>query len=200
MKRRAYSAGAVKVAFWFVEFRKAVQLLADGYSWEEIRQMSEQKNIFNASTPMRARQIYSSVSARIQSLDCSVIPVFLQADITMQKLLALAAILAYDTLFFDFVYEVIREKLITGDDVYTDRDWRVFCAAKQRQDKRAATWTEPTLMRLGRTYKAILHGAGILDNGREVRHICRPILEPTVEQWMRDHELEPVVKALTGVR
>ena len=99
MKRRAYSAGAVKVSFWFIEFRKTIQLLADGYSWEEIRQMSEQSNIFNASTPMRANQIYSSVSARIKALDDSIISVFLNSDITMQKTLVLTAILAYDTLF-----------------------------------------------------------------------------------------------------
>lgn len=200
MKRRAYSAGAVKVSFWFIEFRKTVQLLADGYSWEEIRQMSEQNNIFNASTPMRAKQIYSSVSARIKALDDSVISVFLNSDITMQKILVLTAILAYDTLFFDFVYEVLREKMIIGDNEYTNRDWRVFCAEKQRQDKRASTWTEQTLIRLGRAYKTMLYEAGIISSGKDIRHIYRTILDPSVEQWMMLHGLKPVVKALTGVK
>lgn len=30
MKRKEYSAGAVKMSFWFIEFRKVVQLLHDG--------------------------------------------------------------------------------------------------------------------------------------------------------------------------
>ena len=36
MERKAYSAGAVKMSFWFIEFRKVVQLLHDGNSIDEI--------------------------------------------------------------------------------------------------------------------------------------------------------------------
>ncbi|MDO4649693.1 MAG: DUF1819 family protein [Eubacteriales bacterium] len=34
----------------------------------------------------------------------------MESDVASQKLIALSAAMAYDTLFFDFVYEVIREK------------------------------------------------------------------------------------------
>lgn len=34
--------------------------------------------------------------------------------------------MAYDTLFFDFVYEVIREKMILGTYEFSDSDVRVF--------------------------------------------------------------------------
>ena len=37
MKRNKYSAGAVKFSFWFMEFRKEVQLLAQGKTFEEIK-------------------------------------------------------------------------------------------------------------------------------------------------------------------
>lgn len=30
MERKEYSAGAVKLSFWFVEFRKVVELLSEG--------------------------------------------------------------------------------------------------------------------------------------------------------------------------
>ena len=35
---------------------------------------------------------------------------------------------------------------------------------------------------------------------KEIRKIKKPILEPELEQWMMEHDLEPVIKALTGVR
>ena len=38
MNRKEYSAGAVKHAFWFMEFRKVVALRLAGNSWEEIKQ------------------------------------------------------------------------------------------------------------------------------------------------------------------
>lgn len=34
MKRNKYSAGAVKLSFWFMEFRKEVQLGSDGKFYE----------------------------------------------------------------------------------------------------------------------------------------------------------------------
>ena len=62
MNRRPYSAGAVKFSFWFMEFRKTVQLLADGRSFQEIKQKSEQENVYEASTKARAQMIYSTVT------------------------------------------------------------------------------------------------------------------------------------------
>lgn len=46
MNRKPYSAGAVKFSFWFMEFRKTVQLLAAGKSFEDIKQLNEQENIY----------------------------------------------------------------------------------------------------------------------------------------------------------
>ena len=37
MERKEYSAGAVKVCFWFSEFRKVVTLLSEGNSMENIK-------------------------------------------------------------------------------------------------------------------------------------------------------------------
>lgn len=133
MNRKPYSAGAVKFSFWFIEFRKTVQLLAEGKSFSDIKLLNEQENIYSASTKARAQMIYSTVTARIKMLDPSFYPVFLSSDIATQKMFALVAALAHDTLFFDFVYEVVREKMILGVDELTDADIRVFFKDKQAQ-------------------------------------------------------------------
>lgn len=85
MERRAYSAGAVKLSFWFQEFRKAVQLLAEGKTFEEIRRLSSEENLFGAPTPKRADQICKTVLDRVASLDSSFYPVFLSGDLATQK-------------------------------------------------------------------------------------------------------------------
>ena len=74
MKRKAYSAGAVKFSFWFIEFRKVVQLLAAGNDYKEIKRLSEEENIFGASTPARAAMICSTTTARAKALDPSFVP------------------------------------------------------------------------------------------------------------------------------
>ena len=106
--------------------------------------------------------------------------------------------MASDTMFFDFVYEVIREKVLIGSNTFTDADIRIFFHNKQVQDETAAKWTDQTLGRLGQTYKQYLLNAGLTDDGKKERKILKPILDPPLERWLQDHEMAVIVKALTG--
>lgn len=200
MNKKPYSAGAVKHSFWFMEFRKVVSLRAEGKTWDEIKQLNEDENIFGAPTPLRANQIWSTVSGRIKCLDDSFYPVFQSCDVSAQKLFALVAAMAYDTLFAEFVYEVIREKLIIGSNEYADSDIRIFFKNKQEQDEKVAKWTDVTTKRLGACYKTLLFEAGLTDKGKDLRKIFKPILDPAMERWLLDQNMEYYVKALTGVR
>ena len=200
MERREYSAGAVKHSFWFMEFRKVVQLLSEGKTLDEIKKLNQEENIFAAPTVMRATQIFNTVSARIKMLDESFYPVFVTSEVSTQKLFNLVATMAYDTLFGEFVYEVIREKMIIGNDEFADSDIRVFFKNKQLQDEKVAEWTDATLKRLGACYKTLLYEAGMTDKGKECRKILKPILDPVMANWLNDYDMEIMVKALTGVR
>lgn len=200
MERREYSAGAVKHSFWFMEFRKVVQLLSEGETLDEIKKLNQEENIFGAPTVMRATQIFNTVSARIKMLDESFYPVFVTSEVSTQKLFNLVATMAYDTLFGEFVYEIIREKMIIGNDEFADSDIRVFFKNKQLQDEKVAEWTDATLKRLGACYKTLLYEAGMTDKGKECRKILKPILDPVMANWLKDYDMEFMVKALTGVR
>lgn len=200
MERKEYSAGAVKMSFWFVEFRKVVHLLDEGKSMDEVKQLALNKNLFAAPTILRANQIFSTVSGRIKALDESFIPVFMTGDLATQKLVALIAAMAYDTLFFDFVYEVIREKLMLGSNELKDSDVRVFFKDKQQQNEKVAAWTDATLVRLGRCYKTMLYEAGVIDKAKSARKIFRPILDPELTRWLEKNDMAIYMKALTGVQ
>ena len=193
MERKEYSAGAVKLSFWFIEFRKVVELLYEGKNIDQIKSLALNENLFAAPTTLRANQIYHTVTGRIKSLDRSFIPLFTRSDLATQKLFALVAAMAYDTLFFDFVYEVIREKMILGDV-------RVFFKDKQQQNEKVAGWTDATLVRLGRCYKTMLYEAGVIDKTKTVRKILRPILDPELVRWLEQNDMGVYVKALAGVR
>ena len=200
MERREYSAGAVKLSFWFPEFRKVVQLLDAGNSFDTIRRQSLEENIFCAPTQRRADQICRTVLARARALDSSFYPVFLSGDLSTQKLFDLAAVMACDTLFFDFIYEVIREKLIIGSNELEPKDMRIFFRDKQTQDARLAGWTDYTCKRLGSCYRTMLYEAGLTDKAKETRKIYKPILETELRQWLESHGMGLIVKAWTGVK
>lgn len=202
VKKNKYSAGAVKFSFWFMEFRKEVQMLASGKSFDDIKKLNDEENIFGASTPARAKMIYSTVTARIKSLDESFYPLFLDSDISTQKLFALAGALAHDTLFFDFVYEVVREKLIIGSNLLTDADINIFFKNKQEQSEEVEKLTEITINRLRRSYKTQLFEAGLLDDNTRAseRQIIKPVLDPILKHWLDDYGYGQIAKALEGIR
>ena len=198
--KKNYSAGAVKHAFWFMEFRKVVTLRNERKTWEEIKKASEEENLFGAPTPARAKQIWNTVSARTKALNDSFYPIFMNSDLAAQKLYALVAVMVNDTLFAEFVYEIIREKMIIGINEYSPSDIRLFFKHKQEQSEKAAGWTDQTLERLGHSYRNFLYEAGVTDNGRGIRKILKPILDPEMESWLKEQHMDYYLKALKGER
>lgn len=200
MNRKDYSAGAVKHAFWFMEFRKVVSLRLEGKTWEEIKQLNENENIFGAPTKLRATQIFNIVSARVKSLDDSFYPIFDACDLASQKLFALVAAMTNDVLFGDLVYELVREKMIIGSNELADSDLRIFFKDKQQQNDKVAKWTEATIKKLMVTYKSMLFEAGVTNKAKDIREIYKPLPDPAMEGWMKEQGMMYQLKAIMGVR
>lgn len=200
MKRKEYSSGMVKLSFWFSEFRKVVGLLNSGKTLTEIKTLNIESNIFSAPTQARAIQIFNTVSRRIKSLDPSFYEVFNNSDLSTQKLIVLIAIMQTDSLFFDFVYEVYREKLLLGSDKLTNSDIRIFFKDKQLQSEKVAKWRDYTIERLSVCYKSMLMEAGLTDRSAGNRKVLKPILDNALEECLRSNGMEVVIHALTGVR
>lgn len=200
MKRKEYSAGMVKLSFWFAEFRKVIQLLNSGKTLLKIKNMNVEENIFSAPTQARAIQIFNTISTRVKSLDQSFYTLFERSDISNQKVIVLIAIMQSDSLFFDFVYEVYREKLIIGANELSDSDFRIFFKDKQIQSEKVAKWQDYTLQRLGSCYKTMLMEAGLIDKKVGTRNILKPIIDRALEDCLKKNGMEVILHALTGVR
>ena len=60
MSKKSYSAGLVSQGFWFNEMKKYIELVNDGKSDQEIKQSSEENNIFAAVSASRANEIFNA--------------------------------------------------------------------------------------------------------------------------------------------
>ncbi len=200
MERKKYSAGAVKLSFWFSEFRKVITLMNSGNTLQEIKKMNLAENIFSAPTRARAVQIFNTVATRVKSLDESFYQLFSQSDIINQKLINLIAVMESDILFFCFIYEVYREKLIIGVDELTGSDFGLFFTNKQLESEKAARWTDYTLKKLGSSYQTMLLEAGLLEKVKGARKIKKPIPDKSLEDCLKANGMEKTLHALTGVR
>lgn len=195
-----YSAGMIKHSLWFAEFRKVIQLIQDGHTLADIKTLSQNENIFAAPTQRRAVEIFNTVSKRVKNIPSSMIQVFVECDISTQKLIAIIAIMRTEALFFDFMYEVYREKLMMGSQELTDSDIRIFFKNKQLQSEKVAGWTENTLHRLGICFKTLLMEAGLTDRSSGAKTILKPIIDQRLEQCLKDEGMEIFIHALTGVK
>lgn len=200
MNRKEYSAGAVKFSFWFLEFKKTVGLLASGKTIKDIKAINVEENLFNASSADRAKLIMNCTTKRIDDMgmDSQLCSLFVNADLNTQKLICLIAVMVSDTLFFDFVYSIIREKIILGTNSYSESDIREFWRTKQQESEKVSGFTDATLKRLASTYKAYLSDSGITSKTTDIKEIYAPIFDDDLVKWLESHDLQPVIAALNG--
>ena len=199
MQKREYSASAVKLSFWFAEFRKVVRLLRDHRTIQEIKALIVNENLFSAATAMRSVQIWNTVSARVTSLPDDYYKLFEESCLETQKLITLLSIMETDALFFDFMNDVYKEKLIIGDTQITGADIRVFFANKQRQSVKVSGWTDETLIRLGRCYKTYLSEAGLLERGGD-RKIIKQLIDNKFARLLSDTNRKQSYNIFMGSR
>ena len=193
-----YSSGLVSESFWFIEFKKIIKLRNDGKSWDDIRDLCLNDNLLGISKEYRARRIYGYLKNRVDVIDEGLINIFIKADLTTQKIINIIAIAKKNRLFFEFLYEVYREKVLLGAIELTDSDINIFFKNKQEQDEDISKWTDVTLKRLRSTYMNFLTDAGFLTVIDKQRSITPPILEISLENYLKDNGEKQMLKAIRG--
>lgn len=194
-----YSAGLISQSFWFVELKKIIKLIDDGKSEEEIKNLCINENLFGAAKEYRAKRIYGYIWNRVRKLDKTLIELFVNADLATQKIINLVAILRTDRLFFEFMFEVYREKNILGIPVIEESDVNIFFNNKEVQDDDVAEWTDGTKRRLRSVYFNYLTDANLIAIVDKQKTITPPILDIVLERYLEACGDGAIVKAITGV-
>ena len=194
-----YSAGLMSQSFWFLEFKKAVKLRQDGLGYDEIKKKCIEENLFGAATENRVKRMAGYIVNRLKMMDDALVQLFISSDLATQKLINLIAILRSDRLFFEFVYEVYREKVILGIDCLEEADVNVFFTRKETQSDLIAGWKESTKKHLRSCYLNFMTDANLLTIMEKKKSITPPILDIALERYLKSVDEEAMIKALTGV-
>lgn len=194
-----YSSGLVSESFWFIECKKIIKLRYDGKSWDEIKVMCLEKNLLGISKEYRAKRIFGYLKNRISTLDQKIIEIFISGDLATQKIIILMAVARQNRLFFEFLYEVYREKIILGATEFANSDINIFFKNKQDQNEEIACWTDTTLKRLRSTYMNFMVDAGLLTVNCKKKQPTPPVLDSSLKLYFKDHGDMQMMKAITGV-
>lgn len=195
-----YSSGLVSQSFWFVEMKKIIKLVSEGKDEHEIRKICIEENLFGAAKEYRAKRIYGYLWKRVKALDETMIELFLDSDLQTQKLINLIAVLKVDRLFFEFIYEVYREKSILGVPNIEDADVNIFFNNKEIQSEDVANWTDATKKRLCSAYMNFMLDANLLTVVEKVKTITPPIIDIALERYLESTGNGSIAKAIMGVR
>ena len=194
-----YSSGLVAESFWFIEFKILIKLRYEGKSWDDIKALCLNENLLGISKEYRAKRIFGYLKNRIEVIEEGYLEIFMHTDLQTQKIINILASAKKNRLFFEFLYEVYREKVKLGALELTASDINIFFKNKQEQDENMSKWTDVTLRRLRSTYMNFLVDAGLLTVGDKQKKITPPILDITLENFLKDTGEMQMIKAITGV-
>lgn len=193
-----YSAGAVSKGFWFQEFKKYNTLLNKGLKDAEIKIMQEEENILLAPSADYGKRMINEVSRRTRALPKEISTMFTSLPVSDQKILNILGIMMTDRLFFEYMYQVYREKIITGNLQFDNSDTRIFLKNKSEQSKKVANFTSQTKKRLAGAYRTYLKEANLIIEDKNSITIKKPILDINLENEMKNNDLYPYLRVFLG--
>jgi hypothetical protein len=173
-------------SFLFQETRNAARLILQGLNGDDVKHKSLQENIFQVETEARKKEIASTVLVRLRALDQFLMGKFVNSDIQTSKLIAIYSIMKTDRLFFEFMNEVYKDKIIIRDKFIMDKDFNIFFNRKKEQSDKVASWTDYTFYKLKQVITRILTEAGLITNKRGRRQILKPIVEDSIVDHLNE--------------
>ena len=170
--------------YLYKETKKTATLIKQRLTLDDIKKKSIEDNIFQLESETRKREVASIVSARLKDLDEFVIDKISEGNVETSKILVLYAIIKTDRLFFEFMNEVYKEKLLLRDLFLRDKDFNTFFQSKREQSEKIASWSEYTFKKLKQVYIRILFEGGLIENQKGDKKIRIPILENEVKEYL----------------
>ncbi|MBC2457315.1 DUF1819 family protein [Clostridium beijerinckii] len=184
--------------YLYKETKKAAILLNSGLKINELKVKAIEENIFQVESEARMKELASIITTRLKELDAYLINKIENSNIETSKIIVLYAIIKNDRLFFEFMNEVYKEKLLLRDLFIRDKDFNMFFQNKRQQSEKVDSWTEYTFKKLKQVYIRILFECGLIENQRGDRKIKTPILESEVKDYIYKIGGKIYINAIVG--
>ena len=185
--------------YLYKETKKAARLINSGLGVEDIKTKSIEDNIFLLESETRKKEVASIISARLKDLDKYIIDKIENSNIETSKVLVLYAIVKTDRLFFEFINEVYKEKILLKDLYIRDKDFGIFFQNKREQSEKIASWSEYTFKKLKQVYIRILFESGLISNQKGDKEIKVPIINNEVKEYLYKIGDKAYINSILGI-
>ena len=168
--------------YLYKETKKAASLINKGLEIKNLKKESVENNIFQVETETRMKELASIIGTRLKELDDYLIEQISMSNIETSKLIVLYSVIKNDRLFFEFMNEVYKEKILLKDLFIRDKDFGVFFQNKREQSEKVNSWSEYTFKKLKQVYIRILFESGLIRNQKGDKEIKIPIIDNEVKE------------------
>lgn len=180
------------------ETKLIVTLMVSGLSETEIKNKVLQDNVFQLTSLDRAGRFYREIMKRIDNLDEYLIERFINADSLTSRALLLYAILKKDTLFFEWMKEVIFDKFLIMERTLSKQETDYFFELKSEQSSTVANWTPSTKMKLRDNYHQVLKEVGMLAEYEEGAYLQPLIIALQVKNYLIKNNEKQLIEVMLG--
>lgn len=172
--------------------------MAQGLQRTEIKEIAIRENIYQVDKEYRIKEILNGTYSRLELLPKEMIRLLVETDVSTAKMIVLTSIMQSNRFFFEFVNEVLREKIVTGEMEITDRDINVFFNKKCSESHVVAVWTEVSMNKLKSTIPRYLFEAGLLSHPSRNRMIVQAKMDYKAKKIFEDNNMMAYYYAITA--
>lgn len=166
MDNRKYSGKLTGESFLLCEFKVIAKLKSKGYTDKEIRKMVLEENLFQYKVTSSISRRLTPLMQRINILDEKLINRLIEDPLGDGIVINLYSIMKNDRLFFEFMNEVMKEKLKSNNEVLEKKDINIFIETKIEQNEDIASWSDSTINKIKQVINKILMEAKVVENNK----------------------------------
>ena len=155
------------------ETETVAKLYLELQDWDRVKVEVIEHNVLQKNALSTRKREYSEIKKRLSSLTEKEFALY-SDDIESRYLAFLACVKTY-RLIYEFVSEVLREKVLLFDDQILPSDYTSFFESKQAGADELNTISEVTEAKLRQVLFRILADVGLIDSVKGMR-ICVPML------------------------
>lgn len=163
MNNKEYSAKLTGESFLLYEFRIIAKLKREGFSDKDIRKIVLEENLFQYKFKSSITRRLTPLLQRVNVLDNTLIDILIDDPLVDGVVVNLYAIMKNDRLFFEFMNEVVKEKLQNNSEIIEKKDINIYFEHKAEQNEEITKWSDATIQKLKQVIKKILSEAKILN-------------------------------------
>lgn len=198
MATKKYLTTLMTRPFLYKETKEIATLMNEGNSIEEMKKMVLQENIFQLASKDRAERFYKEILKRLAELDEFLLNAFIHSDTPTSKAILFYALLKKDHLFYEWMREVVWDKLLIMELHVNKKETIIFFENKAEQDELIRHWKQVTKRRLINAYHQVLVDAEFAVGDGEALQLQPLIISPNIRNYLIEHKEKNIVEVLLG--